>query len=461
MDTYHLDRLSPSIFRSKEGSRMVLHYKYIGFVGCYTSAGQADPFESSLGGVPHDRSRVGRGILAFGVDGSGNMHFLNDGEPIIEGIENPSYLCILGRNGEEGSARPALPRAGGLCVVSEVRGGEFQSYSIGRDVTRTGEIIIRATAIGTALGTGGSYPCHVMSSNVGDDLVGIIVSNYGEDEGVLSIFVFGDGSVGPQSVIVALGPGSNVNPDRQISSHAHSASVTRHPSPPSSMDLCCADLGSDVIVRFSLSITRSNECGEISLSCAETERISAPPGSGPRSIMFNPVFGDIAIVSLEMTAQVWLIRKSAKTGGYESLGEPVSLLPQNWPKESDEDYRFNHGRWASDALWSPCGKFAYAAARLHNSITVFNLSTIADSSSMSVEFEPLRFVQRVSTEGLTPRCLCMSECGQFIFVAHQHSHDISSFGRNESDGTIEFIDRLDVPNAACVKLIRPDCIGQH
>jgi hypothetical protein len=54
-----------------------------------------------------------------------------------------------------------------------------------------------------------------------------------------------------------------------------------------------------------MSTEKSNVDGEIiSLLCYERERISAPPGSGPRSLMFNPYFIYFAIVSLEMTAQV-------------------------------------------------------------------------------------------------------------------------------------------------------------
>jgi 6-phosphogluconolactonase (cycloisomerase 2 family) len=324
----------------------------------------------------------------------------------------------------------------------------------------------------------------------------IIVSNYGDEEGggILSVFGFGnDGAISPHPVVVAFGPGSNVNPHRQGMSHAHSTSVvakqssslssSSSSSSSSSLILCCADLGSDAIVQFSMSAEKSKDAedGGISLvlSCNETGRMSAPPGSGPRSIMFNPIFGDVAIVSLEMTAQVWLVRRDAETGGLAAPppGEPASLLPDddNWPGESDGERQFNGGRWASDAVWSPCGKFAYAAARLHNSISVFRFSTtvvgggggggassspsMSSSSSSSVGFKPLTFVQRVSTRGITPRCLCMSDCGKFILVAHQHSHDVSSFRRNETDGSIAFVHRLDAPNAACVKLIRPDDIG--
>ena len=31
-------------------------------------------------------------------------------------------------------------------------------------------------------------------------------------------------------------------------------------------------------------------------------------------------------------------------------------------------------RWASDAVWSPDGKYVYAAARLHDTISVFKLN---------------------------------------------------------------------------------------
>ena len=141
-------------------------------------------------------------------------------------------------------------------------------------------------------------------------------------------------------------------------------------------------------------------------------------------------------------------------GSFEGLGDPVSVLPTGWPDQSANEAKFNQGRWASDAVWSPDGRYVYAAARLHNSISAFELET-----SESVAIEGLKLVQRVSTEGITPRCLCMSECGQFILIAHQHSHDISSFRRNGSDGTLAFVNRLEVPNAACVKLVRPERIG--
>ena len=180
----------------------------------------------------------------------------------------------------------------------------------------------------------------------------------------------------------------------------------------------------------------------------ERHRLSSHPGSGPRSLSVNPVHDNLAISSLEMTGQVWLIRRK-DDGSFEGVGEPISIYPANWPTDGDKEKQFNNGRWASDAVWSPDGKYVYAAARLHNSISVFRL--VDDQSSLA-------FVQRIST-GITPRCLCMSECGDHILVCNQHSHDLSSYRVNKNDGKITFVNRLEVPNCACVKLVRPENIG--
>lgn len=411
-------------------------------------------------------------MLAIAMDASGKLSYLNHGEPIIsaEKLPNPSYLCILERvKGSIRSNRPPALRDGGLCIVSELSEGKFQCFAVKVTPSQNGELEVHATAIGEALDTGGSWPCHIISTNVGDAMECIIVCNYGEAEGVLSLFGFHSDSltdVYSKQSSISFGPGSKADRDRQEASHAHSASVIPSISNCSSMDLCCADLGSDAIVQFSMTIDSATDDGRgLSFQCIEKDRLAAPPGSGPRSLMFNPIFTDVAIVSLEMTAQVWLIQRRVDDGKFIALGEPISVLPENWPSDTELQYQFNHGRWASDAVWSPCGKFVYAAARLHNSISVFEvqLSTTSSaeisSTSTACDIDGLNLIQRASTNGLTPRCLCMSECGQFVLVAHQHSHDVSSFQRNETDGKISFIDRIEVPNAACVKLIRPRMIG--
>ena len=65
-------------------------------------------------------------------------------------------------------------------------------------------------------------------------------------------------------------------------------------------------------------------------------------------------------------------------------------------------------------------------------------------------------MHQIKTEGRTPRCLAMSECGEFLLVAHQHSHDVSSFRRCSDDGNLTFVNKLDANCAACVKLVQSD-----
>ena len=78
---------------------------------------QADPFEASHGGVPHDRTLVGTGVMAIGVDYDGRLEYVNGGSPIIPADElvNPSYLTIL--ENDDGGV--------GVCVVSELEDGKW------------------------------------------------------------------------------------------------------------------------------------------------------------------------------------------------------------------------------------------------------------------------------------------------------------------------------------------------
>lgn len=377
------------------------------------------------------------------MDTLGNISFFNNGEPIIKAKElpNPSYVCILER--KIISTRPSALKNGGLCIVSELEKGEMQPYSVQIDGTK-----IQAQAVGQRLDTKGSYPCNIISSDVGN-MESIFVCNYGEKEGVLTVFGSSDGNEYKQQVCIPFGTiGSNVDAnDRQGTSHAHSTTTITSTS--STMAVCC-DLGSDAIIQYEMTTTTSNTDSEdVSLQSIERHRLSSTPGSGPRSLSVNPVHNNIAIVSLEMTGEAWLIRKK-DDGYFEGIREPISLYPDNWPTDGDKEKNYNNGRWASDAVWSPCGEYVYAAARLHNSILAFRL--VEDQSS-------LEFLQRVSTTGITPRCLCISDCGEHILVCNQHSHDLSSYRVNKNDGTLTFVNRLEVPNCACVKLVRPENIG--
>jgi 6-phosphogluconolactonase len=253
--------------------------------------------------------------------------------------------------------------------------------------------------------------------------------------------------------LVYNGNGSKSKLDRQLSAHAHSTATC--PGVPN--EIFMADLGKDAIIQYQLEPTIATG-GKSAVNLKECGKLGVPLGSGPRSLTFRPSASDevfsekgvIGVVSLEIKASLLLVRRRTHDGCLEILQPPVSILPEAWPKD-ENIAKFNKGRWASDVVWSPCAKFVFAAARLHNSISIFELKHNKNEDG-EAEFY-LELMERVSTGGKTPRCLCMSPEGDFLLIAHQHSHDITCFQIDKDNGKLTITDKLEHPLAACLKLI--------
>lgn len=396
------------------------------YVGCYTLPRQADPFaDSPNGGVPHDESKTGAGILAVNVSPGGNLSFPSDAPSIVvNSVPNPSYLATLEGRGSPGE-ETYVPRR--LCVVSEGEDGTLHMFSIAHDdPTKLIPLTIEA------LPTGGSYPCHVIAARgmiqeaPKEDI--ILVCNYGSNEVGGTFTVYRKGKTGTafevaETVLHGTQGARGDSNNRQIASHAHSCACANG-------DAYVADLGLDAIIRYSYQ----------SGSLRETGRLALPSGSGPRSMTFNPhpQKSHIASVSLEMSAEVALMQVRKHDKCLEVLGSPYSVLPPGWPEYGNPMAKYNNGKWVSDSVWSRNGELLLVAARLHNSIAMFRLK---ESS--------LLFLGRIPTGGITPRCLTV--CGDILLVAHQHSHDITSFRINEATGELVVVDKIDAPLAACIK----------
>ncbi|KAL3937975.1 MAG: hypothetical protein SGBAC_007015 [Bacillariaceae sp.] len=439
--------------------------KYIGYTGCYTEPKQADPF-GGLGGVPHDESKVGTGIQAIGVSKDGKLCYLAGsgatggrvkiqkvtGDKVEDvdydslGLSNPSYLAVS-KCDKDGKHY--------LCTASEVdKGANMHSFVIDPKKDPTSLVHLSTIPIET------SYPCHfnMISDPLGGevrDKVLTIVCSYGRDKDNAGVSTFlmnsrdsGDSDcVSKLQELVYSGNGSMSNLDRQLAAHAHSTATC--PGVPN--EIFMADLGKDSILQYQLVESRSV------VNLKETGKLGVPLGSGPRSLSFRPAKNDsfsergvIGIVSLEIKASLLLVRRRVHDGCLEILQSPVSILPEAWPKD-ENIAKFNKGRWASDVVWSSCGKFVFAAARLHNSISIFELKRNTNHDGEAEIF--LELLDRVSTGGQTPRCLCMSPEGDFLLIVHQHSHDITCFQVDNTTGKLTLTDKLEHPLAACVKLI--------
>lgn len=424
---------------------------YIAFVGCYTEPRQADPF---VGGVPHDDSRVGEGILAAHVTKQGKLTYLNHGQPIIPTsiLPNPSYLTIVpGRGGgdphhdEEGSLPPRL------AVVSERAEGKTFLFDI-KNITNPQKI--------AEFSSHGYLPCHIthMTKYTGGDEY-IFVSNYGphhpetEDAAGVAVYhitdsqkVIGNEAHHSETIVREKHQGSGADSSRQLAPHAHCCAEC----PRFKEFVFTTDLGADAIITYSFVPSTDVKSGQME----EVGRLATPRGSGPRSLVFNPHgdFEQFGAVSLEMSAEVLLVECRRHDRCFAAIGTPLSVLPPDWPEEGDDLAKFNQGRWVSDVVWSKDGRYLFVAARLCNIITVFELCY--KQGKRSGEYLNVRLEQRhqFPSMGITPRCLALSTMGDFLLVAHQHSHDITCFRVDQSSGSLAWVDKLDAPLAACIKM---------
>ncbi len=88
------------------------------------------------------------------------------------------------------------------------------------------------------------------------------------------------------------------------------------------------------------------------------------------------------------------------------------------------------------------GKFLYASNRGHDSITVYQVDPIKGTLST---------VERVSTQGKTPRGMKIDPTGRYLFAANQDSGSIVVFKRNAATGRL-------TPTGQTVSVGSPVCI---
>jgi len=382
---------------------------YIGYVGCFTNVGCADPFEGSLGGVPHDRTQIGQGIRTLQISTSGALT-LGGVIAAASSLSNPSYLCLTP------AAAPKHLYA--VCEMDE-KTASVAAFAISG---------ASAKLIGEPQLTKGGYPCMVnqaVSPVTGEAYA--LVCNYGGGS-VTAFTINADGSLTEHQIVAH--EGASVDKSRQESPHCHHVAVRGQYA-------YVVDLGIDAVITYKLHA--EGPSGPLLTKVSRYD--VTPAGYGPRSLSLHPTNEALAALSLEMAAKVRLV-KLLPDGGVETVCE-VDLNPPEWPKDGEVLGKYNHGKWASDVVWGKSGKFLYAASRLINNLCVFAFDETTSS---------LTLVQRIPSGGATPRNLCLSPDGTLLLCCNQHGHNIVSFAVESATGQLRAVDKVEVPLAACVKM---------
>ena len=246
--------------------------------------------------------------------------------------------------------------------------------------------------------TGAENPVYLSSSKDGKWLVN---ANYGDSS--FAVFpIAKDGSLEANVQNIHYSEGS-IDPDRQTTSHLHSAVFS-----PDGKQVFFPDLGADKIRIFDFKSDLAQP-----LQPSKQEFMASKPGNGPRHLTFHPN-GKFAYCINELSGTLDVF-------SYEN-STLKSIQSINSHEEKNKD-TFE----SSDVHLSPDGKFLYATNRgRENNIGIFSVNT--DGTLKKVGFQ--------STFGKHPRTFTLTQNGDFLIVPNVQSNNITVFKRNAETGLL-------------------------
>jgi 6-phosphogluconolactonase len=166
------------------------------------------------------------------------------------------------------------------------------------------------------------------------------------------------------------------------------------------------------------------------LAPAESQFAAIAPGSGPRHLAFRPD-GKFVYALNEMLSGVVAFRYDAGRGTLAEL-QTLSTLPEGFSGESS----------GAEIAMHPGGKFLYASNRGHDSIAIFRVDPAKGT---------LTSVDRVSTQGKTPRSFAIDPSGRFLVAANQSSGTLVIFRIDQQTGGL-------TPTDTTVQVGSPVCV---
>ncbi|MGD1084849.1 MAG: lactonase family protein [Verrucomicrobiota bacterium] len=272
--------------------------------------------------------------------------------------------------------------------------------------------------------SGGASPCHLTLDAQGKN---VLVANYtgGSTE---RLPVQSDGRLGaPTDFQQHIG--KSVNPDRQLGPHAHCVTLDD-----SNHFLFVCDLGMDKVLSFRFDASQDtlipNHPEGIQSNPSFT---TTQPGTGPRHLVFHPN-GRHAYIINELNSTIVHYAYDPDRGVLKEL-QTVPLLAQSFTNRST----------AAEIAVHPSGKFLYGSNRGEDTIVVFGIAATTGD---------LTFLQRVPTQGKTPRNFAIDPSGKFLFVANQNSDNIVIFNIDPATGKLTPSGKvLDAPSPVCVKFV--------
>ncbi|MGA5563766.1 lactonase family protein [Streptomyces platensis] len=330
----------------------------------------------------------GLGITTAAVDPeSGALTPLHS----TDAVPNPSYLA-------------PSPDGRYLYAVSETQDGAAAAFAL---TPRGPELLAPAVPVD------GADPTHLTLADGR-----LLTANYSSGS-VSTLPVRADGTLaGPATVLIHQGSGPRA--DRQEGPHAHAVLPD-----PGGRWLLSVDLGTDSV--------RSCALGAGDGTLTVHAEAGLRPGSGPRHLAFHPR-GDRAYVVNELDPTVTVCRWDTDRGVLTPRGE-TRLLPDGATTE---------GTFPSELVVSRDGRFAWAANRGHDSLSVLSLGASGDTATL---------VTTVPCGGHWPRDLALHPDGRHLYAANERSGDVTWFTVDPATGIPARGGSVAAPAASCVVFV--------
>lgn len=348
-------------------------------IGTYT--------EAILFGTGEVFQGTGKGISIYSLE-NGKIEMISS-----IGVRNPSYLCL-----DENRKK--------IYAVNELK--EYMD-SYGGGVTQisyddNGDMMIEKT--GNIRGTD---PCHILLSPNGQFLS---VANFASGS-ITIVPLKWNGDIEIEHVQLFQHEGSSSHPIRQNGPHAHATIAI-----PGESMLYVPDLGTDSLYAY-----RYNGKQVVP---DDSEKISIPAGSGPRTGVFSENKKDFYLI-FEISSQIIHFRR--ENGGWV---EKVTV--NTLPDDSIAD------NICSDIHLTPNGFYLYASNRGHDSLVCYRVC----------EDGSLEFLERRSCHGKTPRNFAIDPNGKYLLCGNQESDTISIFEISENGG-LDFIRVQSCETPVCIR----------
>lgn len=247
----------------------------------------------------------------------------------------------------------------------------------------------------------------------------VLVANYTTGN-VASFPVQADGSLG-ESASFFQHSGSSVDLPRQKGPNAHSFVVS-----PDNRFAFAADLGIDKIMSYRLDATTAK------LTPNEPAFAKAPPGAGPRHLIFHPNGKHVYVIN-ELKNSVTMFDYVTTTGTLTER-QTISTLPTDFSGKS----------YCADLKITPDGRFLYGTNRGHDSIACYRLADDGRLALLSIE----------PSLGKGPQNLALAANGKLLLCANMPGKNLAVFRIDAQTGALKSVgEPVAVNSPSCIRVL--------